>query len=33
LAQYEKWEKIEKQIEELAAAVAELQAAEGIEKV
>jgi len=33
LAGYEKWEKIEKQIEELAAAVAELQATKGIEKV
>jgi hypothetical protein len=32
LAGYEKWEKIEKQIEELAAAVAELQAAKGAEK-
>jgi hypothetical protein len=33
LAGYEKWEKIEKQIEELAAAVAELQAAKGVKKV
>jgi hypothetical protein len=33
LAGYEKWEKIEKQIEELAAAVAELQAAKDIKKV
>jgi hypothetical protein len=32
LAHYEKWEKIEKQIEELAAAVAELQAANGTGK-
>jgi hypothetical protein len=32
LAGYEKWEKIEKQIEELAAAVAELQAAKGAKK-
>ena len=32
LAGYEKWEKIEKQIEGLAAAVAELQAAKGIKK-
>ena len=33
LAHYEKWEKIEGQIEELTAAVAELQATKGIEKV
>ena len=32
LAGYEKWEKIEKQIEELAATVAELQAAKGAKK-
>jgi hypothetical protein len=32
LAGYEKWEKIEKQIEELAAAVAELQAAKSAKK-
>jgi hypothetical protein len=32
LAGYEKWEKIERQIEELAAAVAELQAAKGTKK-
>jgi len=32
LAGYEKWEKIEKQIEELSAAVAELQAAKGAKK-
>jgi TRAP-type uncharacterized transport system substrate-binding protein len=32
LAHYEKWEKIEKQIEELSAAVAELQAAKGAKK-
>jgi hypothetical protein len=32
LAGYEKWEKIEGQIEELAAAVAELQAAKGAKK-
>jgi hypothetical protein len=30
LAHFEKWDKIEKQIEELATAVAELQAAKGI---
>jgi hypothetical protein len=33
LAHYEKWEKIERQIEELAAAVAELQATKGAKKV
>jgi len=33
LAHYEKWEKIERQIEELAAVVAELQAAKGAKKV
>jgi hypothetical protein len=33
LAGYEKWEKIERQIEELTAAVAELQAAKGAKKV
>jgi hypothetical protein len=33
LAHYEKWEKIEGQIEELTAAVAELQAAKGVKKV
>jgi len=32
LAHYEKWEKIERQIEELAAAVAELQAAKTMKK-
>lgn len=32
LSSFQKWEKIEKQIEELAAAVAELQAAKGIKK-
>jgi hypothetical protein len=32
LAHYEKWEKIEGQIEELAAAVAELQAAKSMKK-
>jgi hypothetical protein len=32
LANYEKWEKIEKKIEELSAAVAELQATKGIKK-
>ncbi len=32
LAHYEKWERIEGQIEELAAAVAELQAAKGAKK-
>jgi hypothetical protein len=32
LAHYEKWERIEGQIEELAAAVAELQAAKDIKK-
>jgi hypothetical protein len=32
LAGYEKWERIEKQIEELAAAVAELQAAKSAKK-
>jgi hypothetical protein len=32
LAHYEKWERIEKQIGELAAALAELQAAKGIKK-
>jgi hypothetical protein len=32
LAHYEKWEKIEKKIEELSAAVAELQATKGIKK-
>ncbi len=32
LAGYEKWDKIEKRIEELAAAVAELQAAKGAKK-
>jgi hypothetical protein len=32
LAGYEKWDRIEKQIEELAAAVAELQAAKSIKK-
>jgi hypothetical protein len=33
LAHYEKWERIEKQIEELSAAVAELRAAKGVKKV
>jgi hypothetical protein len=32
LAHYEKWEKIEGQVEELAAAVAELQAAKSMKK-
>lgn len=32
LSSFQRWEKIEKQIEELAAAVAELQAAKGIKK-
>jgi hypothetical protein len=32
LAHYEKWEKIEGRIEELAAAVAELQAAKSMKK-
>ena len=32
LAHHEKWDKIEKQIEQLAAAVAELQAAKSIKK-
>jgi len=32
LAHYEKWERIEKRIEELVAAVAELQAAKGAKK-
>jgi len=33
LSSFQRWEKIEKQIEELAAAVAELQAAKGAKKV
>lgn len=33
LAHFEKWDKIEKEIEELSAAVAELQAAKGTKKV
>jgi hypothetical protein len=33
LSSFQRWEKIEKQIEELAAAVAELQAAKGVKKV
>jgi hypothetical protein len=32
LSSFQRWEKIEKQIEELAAAVAELQAAKGVKK-
>jgi predicted nuclease of restriction endonuclease-like RecB superfamily len=33
LSSFQRWEKIEKQVEELAAAVAELQAAKGVKKV
>jgi hypothetical protein len=33
LSSFQRWEKIEKQIEELAVAVAELQAAKGVKKV
>ncbi|MGF3573569.1 MAG: hypothetical protein ACQXXG_09155 [Candidatus Bathyarchaeia archaeon] len=33
LSSFQRWEKIEKQIEELAAAVEELQAAKGVKKV